>query len=553
MASRLAELLIRHGVLTGTPPGGCRDGGGLALRLVAHGGVDEAALVQVLADECRLPIIDPGAVAVPPEGLAAVPHALARKHQLVPVALDGALLTVAMADPTDTAALDELRFLTGLDVLAAVAAPTAVRDAVTRLYGDAPELADAVAGLGPAPRAERPLPGPVPDAERAPVVRYVDALLAEAVRRRASDIHVEPFDGALRVRLRVDGVLAEVAPPPAGLAAAIATRVKVMAQLDIAERRVPQDGRLRVTTAAGGAVDVRVSVLPTLHGETLVLRLLEQDGLVRRLDTIGFDQADLALVRGALAQPQGLVLATGPTGSGKTTTLYAALAALNTPAVNICTAEDPVELHLHGVNQVAVRDDVGLSFAAALRAFLRQDPDVVMVGEIRDLETADIAVKAALTGHLVLSTLHTNDAPSAVTRLLDMGIPPFLLAGSLLLVVAQRLVRVVCGRCARPAPLGVSALRAAGFGGPPFDGRRGAGCADCAGTGFRGRTPAYQLMVATSALREAIAAGAGALDLERGARAAGMRSLREAGFALAVCGVTTLDEVLRVTPAAATA
>src|SRR5262249_1029305 len=278
------------------------------------------------------------------------------------------------------------------------------------------------------------------------------------------------------------------------LATAITTRVKVMAQLDIAERRLPQDGGLRLRLAEGTDADVRVSVLPTLFGEKLVLRVLDRGRLERQLDTLGLEAHALAQLRLALAQPHGLVLATGPTGSGKTTTLYAALAALNTTAVNICTVEDPVEVHLRGVNQVATREDIGLSFAAALRAFLRQDPDVIMVGEIRDLETADIAVKAALTGHLVLSTLHTNDAPSAVTRLLEVGIPPFLVAGSLVLVVAQRLVRLLCPRCSRECPVAPEALRAAGWVGAPFVPRQGTGCADCAGTGFRGRAAVYELM-----------------------------------------------------------
>jgi type II secretory ATPase GspE/PulE/Tfp pilus assembly ATPase PilB-like protein len=553
MQSRLCDILCRRGVLDAAEAVRVRDGlddpGGLAARLVALDLVDEDVLVNVLAEECTLPRVDPRLAAVPRDAVAAVPHGLARRHQLVPVALDGALLTIAMADPTDQGAVAHVTFLTGLDVQAAVAPPSAVRDAIARLYGEAPELADALSGLGPASPEERaPVQRPS-DADDAPVVRYVHALLAEAVRRGASDVHVEPFDGALRVRLRVDGVLAEVAPPPAGLAAAITTRVKVMARLDIAERRLPQDGRLEFAAPGSAAVDVRVSVLPTLHGETIVLRLLDRTGLARRLETLGLDAGDLERLRAALAQPQGLVLATGPTGSGKTTTLYAALTALDAATVNVCTVEDPVEIQLHGVNQVTVRDDIGLSFAAALRAFLRQDPDVIMVGEIRDLETADIAVKAALTGHLVLSTLHTNDAPSAVTRLLDMGIAPFLLTGSLLLVVAQRLVRVLCPACAEDVPVDPTALCAAGFTGPSFDGRRRRGCRDCGGTGFRGRTSVYQLMPANPAVREAIVAGASVLQLTGLARAAGMRSLREAGLALAARGVTTLDEVLRVTPA----
>jgi len=510
---------------------------------------DQDTVVRLLADEYRLPLVDPRTADVPAAALAAVPHVLARRHVLVPVALQGAQLTVAMADPTDPAAVAELKFSCGLDVRIAVAPRAAVQETIERLYGPASELAEALSGLTPpAPATEPTAAIEASDTEAAPVVRFVNALLAEAVRRRASDIHVEPYDHTLRIRLRVDGVLGEVAPPPPGLASAIATRVKVMAQLDIAERRLPQDGRLRLSLEVGN-VDVRVSVLPTLFGEKLVLRLLDRGGVERRLDALGLEPGTLAHLRAALARPHGLVLVTGPTGSGKTTTLYAALAALNTTAINICTVEDPIEIHLHGVNQVATRDDLGLSFAITLRALLRQDPDVIMVGEIRDLDTADIAVKAALTGHLVLSTLHTNDAPSAVTRLLDMGIPPFLVAGALGLVLAQRLVRVLCPRCSRASNESADVLHAAGWCDPAFVARRHAGCSECAGTGYRGRAPVYEAMVPDDRLREAIVAGATARELRRIACEAGMQTLRQSALAVAARGTTTLEEVLRVTPA----
>lgn len=555
MTSRLGELLRRRNLLTEAQLAAAvaaqrEHGGGLATWMVRLGLVAADVLAETLAGTYHLAVVDPRTMEVSRAALDAVPHALARRHELVPVGLDGSRLTVALADPTDPDAVNEVRFLSGLDVRVAVASPGAIREATERLYGPASELAEALSDLGPAAPAADPVPDGEADAAtgHAPVVRFVNALLAEAVRRRASDVHVEPFARALRVRLRVDGVLCDVAPPPPSLGAAIATRVKVMAQLDIAERRLPQDGRLRVALPAG-EVDVRVSVLPTLHGEKIVLRILDHGHAERSLDALGLEASALAQLRHALAQPHGLVLATGPTGSGKTTTLYAALSALNSPGVNLCTVEDPIEVRLHGVNQVAARDDIGLSFAGALRAFLRQDPDVIMVGEIRDLETADIAVKAALTGHLVLSTLHTNDAPSAVTRLLDMGIPPFLVAGALVLVVAQRLVRVVCTRCARPRPVPDEVLRAAGWDGPPFTPLSGPGCADCAGTGFRGRAAVYELMTPGDVFRERVVSGAGLLELRRLARAGGMTTLRQAGLAVAARGLTTVEEVVRVTPA----
>jgi type IV pilus assembly protein PilB len=457
-----------------------------------------------------------------------------------------------MVDPASPIAVSEIKFLTGRDVRIAAATPTAVHATIDRLYGAPSPLADALSQLGPSEQLDDtdddPIREPLAASEQAPVVRLVNALLVEAVRRHASDVHIEPYERTLRVRFRIDGVLCEMMHPPLAFHSAIATRLKVLAQLDIAERRLPQDGRLRFRSPDGGETDVRISVLPTAFGEKLVLRVLDRSHLERDLESLGFEASALHELRSAIARPCGLVLVTGPTGSGKTTTLYAALAELNTPGINICTVEDPIEFPLFGVNQVQARDDIGLGFAIALRAFLRQDPDVVMVGEIRDLETADIAVKAALTGHLVLSTLHTSDAPSAVTRLIDMGVAPFLVAASVTLVVAQRLVRLVCAACAREHAMPIAAVRAAGWDGALFATRQGAGCAACGGTGFRGRAAVYELLPLGEDLREGLATGASVLELRRLARGAGMRTLRQAALALAASGVTSVEEIVRVTP-----
>ncbi len=558
MTSRLGDLLRRHGALTDDQLAPAlaaqrEHGGALATHLVRLGLVDEDRLVALVAAEYRLPVVDPRSADVASDAIETVPHTLARRHELVPIALDRGTLTLAMVDPAHPSAVNEVKFLTGRDVRIAAASPTSVHAAIERLYGAPSPLADALSQLGPAHPGDAvdddPLREPLAASEQAPVVRLVNALLAEAVRRHASDVHIEPYERALRIRFRIDGVLCEVMQPPLAFHSAIATRLKVLAQLDIAERRLPQDGRLRFRSPDGSETDVRISALPTAFGEKLVLRILDRTHLQSDLGTLGFEESALHELRTAIARPCGLVLVTGPTGSGKTTTLYAALAELNTPIINICTAEDPIEFPLHGINQVQTRDDIGLSFATALRAFLRQDPDVVMVGEIRDLETADIAVKAALTGHLVLSTLHTGDAPSAMTRLLDMGIPAFLVAASLTLVVAQRLARLVCVSCARDHPLPLAALRAAGWDGAPFATRQGTGCTACGGTGFRGRAAVYELLPLGDALRDGLVAGASTLELRRVARAAGMRTLRQAGLALAAGGATSVEEVLRITPA----
>ena len=380
-------------------------------------------------------------------------------------------------------------------------------------------------------------------------MRLVNAVMTDAIRKRASDIHIEPYEKVLRIRFRIDGVLYEIMQPPLRLKNAITSRIKVMANLDIAERRLPQDGRIKMKLSGNKEMDFRVSVLPTMAGEKVVLRLLDKSNLQLDMTKLGFEENALKHFKEAISKPYGMVLVTGPTGSGKTTTLYSALAELNKVSTNISTAEDPVEFNLVGINQVQMHEDIGLNFAAALRAFLRQDPDVIMVGEIRDFETAEIGIKAALTGHLVLSTLHTNDAPSTVNRLLNMGVEPFLVASSVNVILAQRLARVICSHCKEPNPVSVDVLREMGWAGEPFTPCRGAGCPNCGGTGFRGRIALYEVMTMSDGVREQILAGATALDLKRTAIQDGMKTLRQSGLEKVAQKMSTLEEVLRVTMA----
>ena len=526
----------------------------LPVGLVAEVRDDDPTLA--LSARHGVPSIDLARFELDPAVIRLIPPDTARRHRIVPVHRAGATLTVATADPRNVQALDDLAFATGCRVAPVVAQATAVDDALARYYPD-PSMDGATAPAAPAEEAP-PAAAATPPAPRNPssVVRLVDDLLASAIERGASDIHIEPYDGEFRVRFRIDGVLHPVMAPPAGLRDAITARLKVMAKLDIAEKRLPQDGRIRLQHAAvrsGGpprAIDLRVSSLPTLFGETIVLRILDRTQLQLDLTQLGFEAEALDRFEGGIRKPWGMVLATGPTGSGKTSTLYSAIAQLNRPEVNIMTAEDPVEFNLNGVNQVLVRDSIGLTFAAALRAFLRQDPNVILVGEIRDVETARIAVKAALTGHLVLSTLHTNDAPGAIHRLVDMGIEPFLVVASVHLVCAQRLVRRVCDGCAAPVPVSPAALAELGFG--PEEAaavvpRAGAGCDACGGTGYRRRVGLYEVMELTDPLGDLILDGASSRALRAAAVAGGMVTLRESGLRKIAAGVTTIDEVRRET------
>ena len=557
MSSRLGDLLQRRGDLTAEQLARALEaqrehGGALASHLVKLGLVSEEQLLALMEREYRLPIVDPLSLDIPKEVLNVVPQALVQKHHLIPTSLNRSTLTVAMADPSNLIAINEIKFLTGYDVKIAVAAPAAIQAAIEQYYGGA-HFEEVLTALGNenveviTDEDDVDLQELERATEEAPVVRLVNALLTDAIRKRASDIHIEPYEKMMRVRFRIDGVLYEIMQPPLRLKNAITSRIKVMAQLDIAERRLPQDGRIKMKLGGGKEMDFRVSCLPTMFGEKVVLRLLDKSNLQLDMTRLGFEEQALAWFKEAIYKPYGMVLVTGPTGSGKTTTLYSALAELNKVGTNISTAEDPIEFNLVGINQVQMHDEIGLNFAAALRAFLRQDPDIIMVGEIRDFETAEIGVKAALTGHLVLSTLHTNDAPSTINRLLNMGVEPFLVASSVNLILAQRLARVICTQCKEPAPPPPELLRELGWQGEPFVPQHGVGCPACGGTGYRGRIALYEVLPMWDEIREQVLAGATALDLKRTAMQLGMQTLRQAGLLHAARGTTTLEEVLRVT------
>ena len=560
MSSRLGEVLQKRGDLTADQLVQALEqqrehGGALSTHLVRLGFVSEEKLLAYLEREYRLPVVDPLSLDIAREVLSIVPQTLVLKHHLIPTSLVRSTLTLAMADPSNLMAINEVKFLTGYDVKVAVAAPTVIQQAIERYYDSHTDFDEVLSKLGNEglevlhDEDEIDLQELERATEEAPVVRLVNALLTDAIRKRASDIHVEPYEKMLRVRLRIDGVLYEIMQPPLRLKNAITSRIKVMASLDIAERRLPQDGRIKMKLAGNKEMDFRVSVLPTMFGEKVVLRLLDKSNLQLDMTKLGFEEQALKHFKEAIYKPFGMVLVTGPTGSGKTTTLYSALAELNKVSTNISTAEDPIEFNLVGINQVQMHDEIGLNFAAALRAFLRQDPDVIMVGEIRDFETAEIGVKAALTGHLVLSTLHTNDAPSTVNRLLNMGVEPFLVASSVNLIMAQRLARVICPQCKEEQPLPAEAFADLGWTGEPFVAHRGVGCSSCNGTSYKGRVALYEVMPLTDEVREAILSGATALDLKRTAMQSGMKTLRQSGLTKVAEGMTTIEEIMRVTMA----
>ncbi|MCW5890088.1 MAG: type IV-A pilus assembly ATPase PilB [bacterium] len=560
MTSRLGDLLTKRGDLSAEQLAQALDaqrehGGALASHLVKLGFVTEEKLLSYLEREYRLPIVDPLSLEIPREVLSIIPQALVQKHHLIPTNLVRSTLTIAMADPSNLIAINEIKFLTGYDVKVAVAAPAAIQAAIERHYSGETQFEEVLSALGnenvevvktdddvDLQELERAT-------EEAPVVKLVNAFLTDAIRKRASDIHIEPYEKMLRVRFRIDGVLYEIMQPPLRLKNAITSRLKVMAQLDIAERRLPQDGRIKMKLQGNKEMDFRVSVLPTMFGEKVVLRLLDKSNLQLDMTKLGFEEEALRWFKEAIYKPYGMVLVTGPTGSGKTTTLYSALAELNKVANNISTAEDPIEFNLVGINQVQMHDEIGLNFAAALRSFLRQDPDIIMVGEIRDFETAEIGVKAALTGHLVLSTLHTNDAPSTINRLLNMGVEPFLVASSVNLILAQRLARVICPQCKEDEPVPTEMLTQLGWSGEPFVPQHGVGCPNCGGTGYKGRIALYEVMPMWDDLREQVLSGATALDLKRAAIQGGLKTLRQSGLEHAAAGTTTVEEVLRVTMA----
>ena len=513
--------------------------------LVRANVITDEQLVRFLSEQYRIPSITLGELDADGETIRLVPARLARKYEVVPMRRRGSSLTLAMADPTNGAALDDVAFVTNLQILPVVASQTAIRWAIQRYYSaenDAePDLPGAFAVEAGTDLAH--------SAGEAPVVRLVNMVLADAIEKRASDVHWEPYEKVFRIRFRIDGVLHEMLAPPKRLEAAVISRLKIMSNLDISERRVPQDGRIKLR-ANTRDIDFRVSTLPTMFGEKAVLRILDQDALKLDLTQLGFDGGELERFDAAIHQPHGMVLITGPTGSGKTTTLYSAIHTINSPGINIVTVEDPVEYNLKGVNQVQVNETVGRTFASVLRSFLRQDPDVILVGETRDLDTAQIAIRAALTGHLVFSTLHTNDCASTIARLTDMGVAPYLISSSLLLVLAQRLGRRVCAACRESYEVDEDAL--AGFGHTPATtGKvtvyRGVGCHACDFSGMKGRVAIYEVMTITEELRDLVLRGAATAELRAVARAQGMKTLRQAGLARVLDGTTTVDEVLRIT------
>jgi type IV pilus assembly protein PilB len=531
-------------------------GGSLTGNLVKIGALTEETLLGFLARHFGTPSIDlrnfePDAVLT-----RLIPGDVASRFMALPVERSGRRLVVAMTNPTNIFAIDDIKFITGYEVEPRVASEAGLKKALDRAYDSASTMADVMKGIeedlsvveeDDTAEAEAGLSA----ADEAPIVKLVNSLIADAVRKGASDIHIEPYEKSMRVRFRIDGVMQEMMAPPFKFKAAILSRLKIMAELDIAERRVPQDGRIKIKVL-NRTIDLRVSTLPTIFGEKIVMRILDKTNLNIDLEKLGFEPAAMSEFVSAIANPYGMVLVTGPTGSGKTTTLYSALSRVNTPEVNVMTAEDPVEYNLDGINQVLVNEEIGLTFAAALKAFLRQDPNIIMVGEIRDLDTASIAVKAALTGHLVLSTLHTNDAPSAVGRMIDMGIEPFLVASSVNLILAQRLVRKVCSGCKAPITLKEEVLHELQLASEDAAGAafaEGRGCVDCNNTGYRGRQGVYEVMPLSPAIRDLVLERASAAEIKRVAIQEGMLTLRRDALEKLKRGLTSVEEVLKETAA----
>src|SRR5689334_19159907 len=559
MSGRLGELLVRENLISLQQLQKAQEeqrktGGRIGSLLVKQGAIAEADLTNFLSKQYGVPAISLTDFDVDADVIKLVPRSIAEKHQVVPVNRAGSSLIIAMSDPSNIFAIDEIKFQTGYNVEPVVASEQAIREAIERYYAEkGPSYEELMQGFDDTDVSivEAGEGEDIVDLEKsageAPVVKLVNLILLDAIKKGASDIHVEPYEKDFRVRFRIDGVMYEVMKPPMKLRNAITSRLKIMAELDISERRLPQDGRIKLKLGKGREMDFRVSVCPTLFGEKVVMRLLDKSNLQLDMTKLGFDAEPLRMFKEAIDRPYGMVLVTGPTGSGKTTTLYSALSELNKTSDNISTAEDPVEFNFAGINQVQMHADIGLNFAAALRSFLRQDPDIIMVGEIRDFETAEIGIKAALTGHLLLSTLHTNDAPGTVSRLLNMGIEPFLVTASLNLILAQRLCRKLCNACKKPLPMEESALTDAGV--PPdrigtFSPFGPQGCRECNDRGYRGRVAVYEVMPFWDGLKELVINGASAAELKQEAIRLGMSSLRMSALAKMMDGVTTLDEVV---------
>jgi type IV pilus assembly protein PilB len=597
MSAKLGEILVRENLIS---PQHLREaldyqrehGGRLGFNLVKLGLVSDDMITAVLSRQYGIPSVNLDLFQIDESVLRLIPQEVAQKHSVLPLSRVGATLTLAMVDPTNVFAMDDVKFMTGLNVEPVVVAEASIQHAIAKYYGTSREIelaavSDELAyeakkngnGNGTITHAdlvsldsidfeteqgdedvqvledneEIDLSTLSRMSEDAPVVRLCNVLLVDSLRRGASDIHIEPYEKELRIRFRIDGVLYDVMHPPLKLRDALISRVKIMSKLDISEKRLPQDGRIKVKVKVDSRsreLDFRVSTLPTLFGEKVVLRLLDKENLMLDMTKLGFEPQSLTKFQRNIAKPYGMVLVTGPTGSGKTNTLYSALQSLNTIETNIMTAEDPVEFNLMGINQVQMKEQIGLNFAAALRSFLRQDPNIILVGEIRDFETAEIAIKAALTGHLVLSTLHTNDAPSTISRLMNMGIEPFLVATSVNLIQAQRLIRRVCKDCKQDHPTPPEALVEVGFSAEEAKALKtfkGRGCTTCNNTGYKGRIGLYEVMEITDEIRELILIGASALELRKKAIEDGMISLRESGLHKIRAGVTTVEEVVRET------
>ena len=600
MSAKLGEILVRENLIS---PQHLREaldyqrehGGRLGFNLVKLGLISDDMITAVLSRQYGIPSVNLDLFTIEPSVLSLIPQEVAQKHSVLPLSRVGATLTLAMVDPTNVFAMDDVKFMTGLNVEPVVVAEGAVQSAIAKYYGSSREIELASTpseeaayeaakngsnGSGAITHADLVSldsidfeTGQTEDvevledneeidlstlskmSEDAPVVRLVNVLLVDSLRRGASDIHVEPYEKELRIRFRIDGVLYDVMHPPLKLRDALISRIKIMSKLDISEKRLPQDGRIKIKVKVDSRsreLDFRVSTLPTLFGEKVVLRLLDKQNLMLDMTKLGFEPESLVKFTRNISKPYGMVLVTGPTGSGKTNTLYSALQSLNKVETNIMTAEDPVEFNLPGINQVQMKEQIGLNFAAALRSFLRQDPNIVLVGEIRDFETAEIAIKAALTGHLVLSTLHTNDAPSTISRLMNMGIEPFLVATSVNLIQAQRLIRRICKDCKQEHQTPPEALIEVGFSAEEaktIKTYKGKGCATCNSTGYKGRIGLYEVMEITDEIRELILIGASALELRKKAIEDGMITLRESGLYKIRLGVTTPEEVVRETVA----
>jgi type IV pilus assembly protein PilB len=591
MSAKLGEILVRENLISPQHLRQALDyqrehGGRLGFNLVKLGLVSDDTITAILSRQYGIPSVNLELFDIDDSVLRLIPQEVAQKYSVLPLSRVGATLTLAMVDPTNVFAMDDIKFMTGLNVEPVVVAEASVQTAIAKYYSTSREIELASVTTETAPNGngfsdvdmvsldsldldhsiaeevdvveendEIDLASLSRMSEDAPVVRLVNVLLVDALRRGASDIHVEPYEKELRIRFRIDGILYDVMHPPLKMRDALISRIKIMSKLDISEKRLPQDGRIKVRVKVDSRsreLDFRVSTLPTLFGEKVVLRLLDKEKLMLDMTNLGFEPDSLAKFQRNIAKPYGMVLVTGPTGSGKTNTLYSALQSLNTIDTNIMTAEDPVEFNLPGINQVQMKEQIGLNFAAALRSFLRQDPNIILVGEIRDFETAEIAIKAALTGHLVLSTLHTNDAPSTISRLMNMGIEPFLVATSVNLIQAQRLIRRICKDCRKENPTPVEALVEIGF--TPEEAKslktfKGRGCPSCNDTGYKGRIGLYEVMEVTDEIRELILIGASALELRKKSIEDGMISLRESGLQKIRNGVTTIEEVLRETVA----